>query len=426
MNSGSSTLDRATLRCMQDGIYRVTDDLAFGLAKAMLGLTCTGVKWNDTEWRHAEAVATIHGIAPLLHHHAVPGGAAAPTRWIDFLGREASRNRERIARVLDLRERLAAANRASDLSMVFLKGSDFADRLYPDASLRPMADLDVLVEPSSLARLDQTARSVGFRRIGKTLRHVMYSWQGRVEWHGRGESAENPIKLDVHCSVPGVSPRASGAFTRFAWARAVHRGAPGMRRLGLDDACLICHLLLHSSENIAARAARIVHLIDLQRMFQSRTDWTEVTGIVRTYRLGWRIYPALVMLDRYFPTTVPATLFNVAKRDASFFAKRIVRSGIGRFSLCNLADLDPWTSFAWTGGLLASGGFAVRRLSARPEPIEFPTGGLSRDEIGKLQQRRLNRLLAWIVGRGGCRSYVTRMFPRAQAASGPGDPVISP
>lgn len=417
MNLENNSLDRATLRRMQDGIYRVTDDLAFGLAKAMLGpngagATSTGAKWNDTEWRYAEVVATIHGIAPLLHHYVVPGGVAAPTRWTDFLGREASCNRERIARLLDLRDALAAASRASDLPIVFLKGSDFADRLYPDASLRPMADLDVLVEPSLLARLDQTVLAIGFRRIGKTLRHIMYSWQGRVEWHDRGESAENPIKLDVHCSVPGVSPRNSEAFTRFAWARAVDRGARGMRRLGLDNACLICHLLLHTSENTSSRAARFVHLVDLQRMFQSQEDWTDVTRIIRTYRLGWRVYPALAMLDRYFPATAPATPFKVAKRDASFFAKRIVRSGIGRFSLCNLADLDPWTSFAWTGGVMASGGFAVRRLLARAEPVAFPTGGLSRDEIRELQRQRLNRLFSWIVGRGSHR-YVTRLFLRA-------------
>ena len=199
---------------------------------------------------------------------------------------------------------------------------------------------------------------------------------------------------------------------------AVPERADGSGRwLGLDNTNLACHLLVHNSENAATRCARFIHLVDLFLLCRNGLDWTEVDRRVRTYSLGWRTYPAMALLERYFPGTVPAALVQVARRDASLAARRVMRSGIARVSFCDLADLDPIASLAGTAGLAAGALHALHAMLFKRLEDPTPTAGWSEHEVFENHRNRAKRLLAWLVGRAGYRRNVVRIFMRVHETS---------
>jgi hypothetical protein len=114
------------------------------------------------DWDDLLSKAEEHGIAPLLHYHLKAAGAEVPD--------EAERN----LLALTLRHRLINTIRTRLLRDVFsrcqqagieviaLKGAALAYLLYPQVELRPMKDMDLLVDHQDLERVQEIMAASGY------------------------------------------------------------------------------------------------------------------------------------------------------------------------------------------------------------------------------------------------------------------------
>lgn len=405
-------------RALQQAIVKVTEALAWGLAAAMgakgqPGSIDPGGPWSKDEWRNAEVAATIHGIAPLLWRHRWGVDRDAPASWGPFIETQADENRRRIERIGSVRNALTQAATSRDCRLLILKGCDIGGWLYDDPSLRPMADIDVLIEPWALAGFDAVARLAGLLPVATTSRHRTYALDGRVESPYFGEHVDNPIKLDVHTVVGGLTDGFADAFTRRAWSKATRRQDGSGEWLGLDLSGLATHLLVHTSENAANRTARFVQLTDLHLLARHGLDWDEVDSILREGALGWRVFPALSLVEQYFPGTAPSTLVERARRSTSLGARYVMRNGIARFSFCDLVDQDPAARLTGTPNLTSFARLAVRELMFTNQEAPDGRAAWTQGEVRQRRRNRIDRLLAWIFGRpayrkGALEAFMTR------------------
>jgi hypothetical protein len=88
--------------------------------------------------------------------------AGATERLVDVVGRS------ELLRVVE--SELVAALRTQGLDPIVLKGTSFADRLYPDASLRPFTDIDILVSQRAMPDARQTMAGAGFAPVAAGAR----------------------------------------------------------------------------------------------------------------------------------------------------------------------------------------------------------------------------------------------------------------
>ncbi len=89
---------------------------------------------------------------------------------------------------------IGAALAKRGIPAIVLKGTDFADRLYPEASFRPFGDIDILVRPKVVAEAEDVMANLGYKqsrnpRMKHTFGYGQRSWRledgagGDVEIH---------------------------------------------------------------------------------------------------------------------------------------------------------------------------------------------------------------------------------------------------
>jgi hypothetical protein len=255
-------------------------------------------------WDRALAVAEAEGVAPALGFvfkteapAAVPAAIRERLRrhFVDSTAGQLLLLRE-LVRLLDAFEREA-------VPVIPLKGPPLAETLYPHPALRPSSDLDLLIRPESLMRVDGLLQRLGYRR-----RADDHSWSFDVAYD-RATLYEGPggIHVDLHWSL--VSD------PRFAWneaaglsvfERAVKMPLGPGRALGLCPEDLLLYLAVHLA--VHHGLAGLLWYWDLARLlgrYADRLDWETVVARAGQWRVSTALYFALRGCARFFGVSAP-------------------------------------------------------------------------------------------------------------------------
>jgi hypothetical protein len=254
---------RGLLRALCDGIASAPLELARGLPGAL--------------WSALPAEAEHHGVTPLI----APIIAAAPRAVPEDVRRTfvalALRHRRAAAARERSLDRLLQAFAGAGIPVILLKGAALAHLIYPAPELRSMADVDVLIDRSDMARAVAAARDLGF---AFAPRHDT-PFAGRMHHLPPATTTECGfrITLEIHLDAhsPNQPERLNYAMVATA-ARPFSRGA-GPPGLALGHTDMLRHLSRHAFE--PARRIRLVHLYDLSRyaaVFRDEIDWCDLAA----------------------------------------------------------------------------------------------------------------------------------------------------
>lgn len=146
------------------------------------------------DWLALLRLAESHGVAPLLYSIIkkldLPAPGAANQAFVKSYYLSAARSQ-----VLKVElDRLIEAFTQAGLPYLPLKGAALAWTVYPDPALRPMYDLDLLVQPGDLLKALQAAQKLGYR-LDKLTYHAVL----------RG-GPNFSISLELHWCLPGGQP----------------------------------------------------------------------------------------------------------------------------------------------------------------------------------------------------------------------------
>lgn len=289
--------------------------------------------WSAADWQTFQFASRVHGVAPLLQAKLT----AAP--WVDesiqnWLAEQAQLNGQRLMRIqTELQEILGLFNRRH-IPLLPLKGSILAPVYYPHPGLRPMADLDVLVRPDDFAASASLLAELGYRQETVHWKHTEFCKpDNRRVVSTSGEHPDNPRKLEVHLHCRETFGGPSVELTELMWANAV----PGLL---LDQPALLprpealwLHLLVHATYHMWQGKGRLIHLYDLALLAPHLNDprpWLDKVE-------GRFTYPALALLQKYFPAAVADSLLTAQRTcvSASF------RQWADSLDLVNTSHLNP-------------------------------------------------------------------------------------
>jgi hypothetical protein len=116
------------------------------------------------DWDHLTALGCRHGIAPLIYHHLrqTEGVSTLPPSAIDGLRRTYYGNVARNTLLYQELHGVLSALQGMGSQVIVLKGAALAETVYPDRVLRPMSDIDLLVRPEEIARIEDTLIDLGY------------------------------------------------------------------------------------------------------------------------------------------------------------------------------------------------------------------------------------------------------------------------
>jgi len=229
---------------------------------------------DDHEWPRLPSDADAHQLAPLLEwltrgtESSVP--LAVRTQLRALVLRQAAWHRVRTAAATEILDALAR----SSIPTLVLKGAALAWTIYPSPALRPMTDIDLLVDRSDAAKAQTVICQLGFdaalpRRFGGHAHHLPSAT--RVD-------GGLPIIVEIHLDA---LTRDSGQS--IAPANLVEPPRrfllDGASRMTLGHIDMLRHLVHHMLEPSPDGLVRLIALVDLlryARAFHAEIDWPRV------------------------------------------------------------------------------------------------------------------------------------------------------
>ena len=130
-------------------------DLAYDAICKMLSEQATQVNWcafNQKDWRLFAQIADTEGVAPLLYSQVKTGGITDewPFEVSQYLQASYYKSTAHSALLFQELKRIMAAFESVQIPVIVLKGAALAQTIYAEPGLRPMGDLDLLIQQDQL------------------------------------------------------------------------------------------------------------------------------------------------------------------------------------------------------------------------------------------------------------------------------------
>ena len=294
-------------------------------------LQCHKIKGAQL-WGALADEAEHHGVAPLIEPMITALSRKRPDAVPDDVRRAfvalASRHRRAAVARDKCVDQLLAAFGLVGIPVILLKGAALAHRIYPSPELRPMVDIDVLIDPADTERAVAIARGLGY----SFARRHESRFAGRMHHlpHATTDRSGFRITLEIH--VDAMSPNQLGSLT-FATLTAkpqpFQRGC-GPSGIALGHTDMLRHLARHAFE--PARRIRLKHLYDLwryQAVFRDEIDWPELA----------RRFPDVIVILRLVSYVFASP--NAATRPFNPASKPVPAGvGLGMVPLSEIACAD--------------------------------------------------------------------------------------
>ncbi len=237
---------------------------------------------HPSDWDRLLHGARLHALAPLLYQK-LRDYPRLPTTVRESLQRAYYHSTARNLRIqMQWREILALLDRHG-IRAVTLKGCDLAWSTYPEPGLRPMTDIDLLLEAKDITTAGRLLAESGYRAdtgaSGASGKHTMpYLKEGGV-----------PVELHYHLAE---SPYAERIDLEALRARTREVEASTVRCLGLEDRLL--YLTLHTGLAHGLEGG-LLPLIDMQQILQ--VDGQQLDSRVLVERAHqWGVERALALM----------------------------------------------------------------------------------------------------------------------------------
>jgi hypothetical protein len=237
--------------------------------------------------------------------------------------------------------RILQAFNENDLPVMLLKGAALNLTVYPGADLRPMSDVDLLVQPFDAQRALKLLDDLRCRRGFSLIRDDFFP-----KYHYEVEvivPSVRPMRIDLH-----ARPLRPLRLTRIIPDNAIWNGACEVR---LGDATALIPRPEYNLIHLAAHAAyhgcsRLIWLYDIKRIveaFGDAMDWNLIVARCREWQLSLAVRTALTQAAATFGPVCPTpVLEELARHHASwrdrlalYHAPRDGGSPIGHV-VCNL------------------------------------------------------------------------------------------
>lgn len=193
---------------------------------------------------------------------------------------------------------------AAGVTTLALKGVPLALRHYPDASLRPMLDFDLLVDPEAAP-----AAVAALRNAGWTV-----EWALDPDFVAR--TSEVPCRspdghgiLDLHWRLVPWVGRSWSAADPASWKAAVPLTVGDQATLAQAPHDLLLHVILHAYRSGPAEVPRwVADVVVLLRSAGDALDWDRFVERVLGARLALPVAAALSYVSVTFEAPVPGSV----------------------------------------------------------------------------------------------------------------------
>ncbi len=198
----------------------------------------------------------------------------------------------------------------ADIPVVVLKGACFALTIYPDIGLRPMGDLDLLVQKKKLAKAVEIAKSLGYT---DALPEASPGLNNLLSHHVcLHRSGAQPFTLEIHDSLVADKSFIYAVPVDWFWTQTeILDASPQTKFKDLQMLAPVAQILFAATHAMLQHGGKNVPLrwfYDLDvliRFYADRMDWASLLAQARKFEWSSALDAALFQACTYFNTPIP-------------------------------------------------------------------------------------------------------------------------
>jgi len=284
-------------------------------------------------WETFQRVCRVHGITQSLHEK-LRGVAWMDDALQSWLEEQYAFNAQRIAKMHNELKEILALFSQNNIRVMPLKGSILSTNFYKNPTWRPMADIDLLIQPEDFATSADLLARLGYERDVVHWKHTEFSKPDNRQIISKtAEHPENPRKLEVHLQCRETFGGPTINLTELMWANSRQGELLGESVIIPNLDVLWLHLVVHSTYHIWQGRSRLIQLIDLAQITpQLNNQFLFLNSIDARFT-----YPSLALLKKYFPAAIEDSLLATQRERVSPAFKGWVAS----LDLVNTSYLNP-------------------------------------------------------------------------------------
>jgi len=310
----------------------------------LLNCTCPA---DSTEWEALVVWACRHEFGPLIHHHlesrvkdcVPPPAVNIRLQCTRYVAQAVSLVREQVW------VELLKALETADIHVLLLKGAALAYTVYPDPVLRPMGDIDLLLDRRDLSQASAVLRGLGFYPRPEPQQRINpfnKNWTGELSFCREHQGMV--MSVDLHWELFTIEwlRRIMKVDVKAMWEHAipVQLGQIIAHTLLYED--MLVHVCLHISLHGFTHLRGYVDI--LQLLEYGDLDWT--LFLQRAQESGLRVacYFPLWWLAQYRTDVVPQRVLTALHPDP-------LRAMLGKWLVKRGAQREPDASHTWNHGV---------------------------------------------------------------------------
>jgi hypothetical protein len=207
--------------------------------------------------------------------------------------------------------RLGTAFAEEAISFVVLKGPAVANSAYPDPSLRPFGDVDLLVGTADWPRACGLLEGLGYRRQLPEPRPGFDQRFGKAAVWGDSDS----IEVDLHRTLV-VGPHGLWVGPQELLGRTVVFSLGGRRLFRLDDTTMLLHACMHAV--LGWWPPLMWTLRDVAQVaWSGQVDWSELVRLAHRWRLRAVLSEALRRTTDTLQVSLPTDAAEATRLETS-------------------------------------------------------------------------------------------------------------
>ncbi|MBU6392268.1 MAG: nucleotidyltransferase family protein [Planctomycetes bacterium] len=262
---------------------------------------------SPPSWPEVLSSSQKEGLSFLLYKSATKKNINIPFSIKQCLKQEYIYNWGRNIRIF---EELAALLRVFKNPVIVLKGASLLSSVYKDFGLRALGDVDILVKPEDVSKIDKVLSQSGYQsdytlsscRVTNYLNSLVYGKNG------------SPLLLHLHWHL------VNNALPNYMYAEKINmdklwKEAIPLKVRQADVLCLAPHhQLLHLSEHAMKHSFyTLIHIWDIQQVinhWKKELDWEKLCRNAEEFQLRSPLFYSLWLGKEYFGASVPQKILE--------------------------------------------------------------------------------------------------------------------
>jgi hypothetical protein len=300
------------------------------------------VDWSafaPQDWQQFVRAAHMHSVAPLLWHTLEDMGWPddVPAHVRNALHRAFYQTTAHNTLLYRELERILAALQEQDIPVVVLKGAALANTVYPHIGLRPMRDLDLLVQSQHIDMTLHTLHNLGYRQA---VPEITPGFNRRYHHHhvGLQGGSHASVIIEIHWQLVARDQRWRSPPLDWFWQHTqswhehspqatAGRAAPAEALCFTPTASLL-YLAAHLVLQHGGMQAPLLWLYDLHLLLTrcpDALDWDDLIEQAHTARWSAVLHTALQHTRTSLETPVPPHVLDTLAALSTQRDRRLVQ-----------------------------------------------------------------------------------------------------